>query len=246
MNKEKKKSKTRRIFDLKEAGLKVIKTHYFILTAICFIAAYFGVESANSYSFTIGPHKAVEDVYELSQVISEGNFEEMNGKLNEQLEVTKEETKNNVFARNKGVISYIINSTSNGMIFYSIMQTINKVTGSTNTSFIFFLIVFFGLYLFLWYFIFNTLPVVARRVFLESRQYKHVSFRKYLFLIKTKKIANVADAMFRKFIYLILWGVTIVMPFVKMYSYKMVEYILAENPSIKANDAIRLSKKMMY
>ena len=236
----------RKIFELKKAGFKTIKKHYFILTAICFLAAYFGVEFASSYTFTTGPTTAISDVYELSQVVKSGNFEEINNKMHKQLEETKETTKNNVFSRNKGVISYIINSASNGMIFYSIMQTINSVTGSTNTSFMILFVFFFTVYLLLWYFIFNTIPVVIRRVSLEARQYEKVSFRKYLFLFKTKELSNVAEAMFRKFIYLVLWGVTIIMPLIKMYSYKMVEYILAENPCIKPKDAINLSKKMMH
>ena len=48
-----------------------------------------------------------------------------------------------------------------------------------------------------------------------------------------------------KYIYYTLWCVTIVGIAVKRYSYYLVPYIAAENPSMKANEAITLSRKMM-
>lgn len=54
-----------------------------------------------------------------------------------------------------------------------------------------------------------------------------------------------AWTMFLTTLYLILWSFTIVGLFVKSYSYFLVPYIMAENPTMGANEAITLSRRMM-
>ncbi|MBO5543806.1 MAG: DUF975 family protein [Oscillospiraceae bacterium] len=52
--------------------------------------------------------------------------------------------------------------------------------------------------------------------------------------------------LFLRDIYLILWCMLFLVPgFIKMYSYAMVPYILAENPDMPANEVITLSRQMM-
>ena len=49
-----------------------------------------------------------------------------------------------------------------------------------------------------------------------------------------------------KKVYIFLWGLLFVIPgIVKAYSYRMVPYVLAEDPFISHNDAILLSRRMM-
>lgn len=53
-------------------------------------------------------------------------------------------------------------------------------------------------------------------------------------------------AMFLRDLFIVLWDMLFVIPgLIKRYSYKMVPYILADDPSIGALDAISLSRKMM-
>lgn len=56
---------------------------------------------------------------------------------------------------------------------------------------------------------------------------------------------RVAFTMLVKDLYTILWSLTIAGAFIKPLSYMLVPYIIAENPDIKANDAITLSRRMM-
>ena len=51
--------------------------------------------------------------------------------------------------------------------------------------------------------------------------------------------------MFIKRLYQFLWDFTIIGGVIKHYSYRLVPYILAENPSMKANEVIKLSQNMM-
>lgn len=46
-------------------------------------------------------------------------------------------------------------------------------------------------------------------------------------------------------IFQFLWSFTVIGGIIKKYSYYLVPYIMAENPSIKSRDAIRLSREMM-
>ncbi len=53
-------------------------------------------------------------------------------------------------------------------------------------------------------------------------------------------------AMFLKSLFIFLWGLLFIIPgIVKSYSYKMVPYILADNPGISAMEAITRSREMM-
>ena len=53
-------------------------------------------------------------------------------------------------------------------------------------------------------------------------------------------------AMFLRELFLCLWSMLRIVPgVIKRYSYRMVPYILADDPIIGAGDAITLSRKMM-
>lgn len=51
--------------------------------------------------------------------------------------------------------------------------------------------------------------------------------------------------MFKKSVFQFLWDLTIIGGFIKNYSYKMIPYILAENPDIDHKSAFLLSRQMM-
>ena len=50
-----------------------------------------------------------------------------------------------------------------------------------------------------------------------------------------------------RYLYILLWSILLIVPgIIAAISYSMTFFILAENPNIKAADALRLSKQMMY
>ena len=62
----------------------------------------------------------------------------------------------------------------------------------------------------------------------------------------SENIQNYIGTMALTFIYTFLWSLLLVIPgIIKTYSYFLVPYILAENPNIKYNEAITLSRKLM-
>ena len=57
---------------------------------------------------------------------------------------------------------------------------------------------------------------------------------------------NVVVAMLLRDLFTFLWGLLLIVPaFIKAYSYRMVPYILADNPDISGREAITLSRQMM-
>ena len=93
--------------------------------------------------------------------------------------------------------------------------------------------------------IINPLLVGENRVYLESMNYKETRFRKVFFPYRKKRYINIVKAMFLVKLFQLLWDFTIIGGIIKRYSYKMVPYILAENPNIKPRDAIKMSRQMM-
>lgn len=92
-------------------------------------------------------------------------------------------------------------------------------------------------------FFIGPFTVGTNRFFMEARLYHDTKIGRvwYLFKYHTRP----ALIMFLQSLYISLWSLTIVMGPVKRYSYKMVPFIVAENPSISAKKAFSLSKQMM-
>ena len=93
-------------------------------------------------------------------------------------------------------------------------------------------------------FVFNPLLVGCQGFFMiNSREKAKLGEIKRGF--SPSWIHNVG-AMLLKDIFLCLWSLLFVIPgIIKSYSYAMVSYILADNPSLGAREAITLSRKMM-
>lgn len=57
---------------------------------------------------------------------------------------------------------------------------------------------------------------------------------------------NIVLTMFLRDLYIVLWTFLLIVPgFIKSYEYRMVPYILAENPGMNRTEAFQISKKMM-
>ena len=84
-----------------------------------------------------------------------------------------------------------------------------------------------------------------RRFFLENKNHPKTRFGRLFFLFNERNYINPAIVMFMKNLFFALWSLTIAGMFIKQYSYRLVPFIMAENPDIKWKDAITLSRKMM-
>lgn len=93
-------------------------------------------------------------------------------------------------------------------------------------------------------FIADPLIVAGKRYFLKARKGNNTKIGVIIEIFKEGWI-NVATTMFLRNIYNALWYLTIIGGVIKTYEYRMIPYILAENPKIRRKEAFKLSKQMM-
>lgn len=93
-------------------------------------------------------------------------------------------------------------------------------------------------------FLFNPLQIGAQRFFVVSHYQKAtLDELGYAF---SNGYMNVVKTMFLKGLFTTLWTFLFIIPgIIKGYEYRMIPYILAENPGIDSSEAFAISKKMM-
>ena len=134
-------------------------------------------------------------------------------------------------AGNRGAFSF-----TSGNLSENVIAFLTLVTG------ILIVIVVMGILLHI--FLLNPLQVGVQKFFIDNH-YSNPGIGSIGFAFKTNYL-NVVKTMFLADIYLILWTLLLVIPgIIKGYSYRLVPYILADNPDMHADDAITLSREMM-
>ncbi len=139
----------------------------------------------------------------------------------------------------------VVNGVSSDSFMTQLVMSVRSMT--TSDSIAAGIIVFGGMLLTfaIWFFLKNTYRVTVRRIYLEGRLYSDISKQRFLFLFRIKKLSKSAVTMLLFSIYQTLWDMTIIGGMIKHYSYLMVPFIVAENPDISPNAAIKLSRQMM-
>lgn len=90
----------------------------------------------------------------------------------------------------------------------------------------------------------NPLDVGSKRFFIMSHD-KPAEFRELLYAFD-HGYKNVVKVLLIRDIKLILWTCLFIVPgIIKGYEYRMIPYLLAENPELTQEEAFRLSKQMM-
>ena len=90
-------------------------------------------------------------------------------------------------------------------------------------------------------FVLNPIEVGCRRYFIEAA-YGEVTMKNISVLVmafKDGKYGNIVKTMFLKGLYQFLWSLLLIVPgIVKSYEYRMIPYILAENPDVTTEEAV--------
>lgn len=95
-------------------------------------------------------------------------------------------------------------------------------------------------------FLINPVAVGCRRYFVASalgdNSLNHVGFS-----FTGGRYKNIVKTMFLQTLYICLWLLLFVIPgIIKAYEYRMVPYIMAENPDMPCRQALELSSRMTY
>lgn len=97
-------------------------------------------------------------------------------------------------------------------------------------------------------FLFNPMQVGTKRYFIEAAymEKKAGDAGLVVYAFGHGRYGNVAKTMFLKDLYRWLWGLLFIIPgIIKAYEYRMIPYILAENPGLATDEVFDLSKQMM-
>lgn len=227
--------------NLKKIAKSNLKKHYILILFLCMFLGFTGIE----YNFSFSAQHYQQPVTETLSTITFEGEDEAKDYVQQNMNDIKEEDTNPVLGRSRGILSSVVNSVASGNILVVLFDTILSVVTSKNITLALLILGAFIGYIFVWLFLKETAKIVVRRMILETRTYEKVGLQRILFPLRTGKWINMAWVMFVKCFYYFLWSFTIVGGFIKTYSYLLVPYILAENPSIEANTAITLSRKMM-
>lgn len=93
--------------------------------------------------------------------------------------------------------------------------------------------------------VFAPLEVGCQRFFIVNRFQEKAQINNVAFGFKSNW-KNIVKVMFFKNLYLFLWSLLCFVPgIIKGYSYRLVPYLLAENPDMTSDEAITLSRQMM-
>lgn len=236
--------------ELKANARQVVKKNYWTALVVCFLLALFTGEFGTSI---IGIWQA-DDSMDPNYVIHNENMI-MDEQVNkEKVQEVKEKTSsidkikenlNEIELKVWDLITANLNSaTKSQKYIFKIWDavesfSINQIVLGISFSFIASISLIFTII------IANPLTVAGKRYFLKARQESNTKIGILGEIFKKGNWINVGITMFLKNIYNLLWYLTIIGGIIKTYEYRMIPYILAENPKIKRKEAFQRSKKMM-
>lgn len=214
--------------ELKSEARKKLKNNYWFCVAVCFLLGFLAYEYTSSFTIT-GSYDSTMEVKDnvINQISNKTNLEVINledGTTTDHIFDAISESESYIFKLCGSIENFINNhySLAIGLLIAFILELAYK-------------------FLFAYPF-----TVGSRKFFIENHYKNKVKLRTVLFSFKKDNdYLNIVSIMLVKYIYLILWAFTIVALPIKLYEYKMIPFILAENPSIDRKEAFKLSKKMM-
>ena len=236
--------------ELKSKAKKIVSRNYWTAIVVCFLIALFTGEFGTSILGVLNSNDSIDPNYiEHEQIIK--------NKLQESTNIIPKDK----FFKNNEHVKKALNQTQIKLID-AVEKNINSATKSQK----YILKIWDAIALFnkndlkrgvalsvgaLLAFLFivivaDPLIVGGKKYFLkaiETEENTKISVVAEIF--KKENWPNVILIMFLKNIYNALWYLTIIGGIIKTYEYRMIPYILAENPTIKRKDAFKLSKQMM-
>lgn len=248
---------------MKANARKVLRRHYWIFVLLCLVSAAIGSEFRESL-LAIRPHissgqsdpdgrnesaNGLSGIFlEFAEDIEAGREEQRREAAQKAQQKYVEDSKKNrgaVLGRSRGVLSGIVNKVASGAYLITLSVGIRSIVGSDNGLIVTLIVLSIVLMFLVQIFFIGVFKVVMRRMFLEARCYSKVPPQRMLFLLRVRKWSRAGLTVWIAGVLESLWALTIIGGVIKYYSYFLVPYIVAENPEIKAMEAITLSRKLM-
>ena len=236
--------------ELKRKARKVVKVNYWAIIVVCFLLALFTGEFGTSILGLWQSDDSMDPIYVIhqQQLIQNGSIDkEIIEKAEEKVSAIKDklnslnDTEKKIWKVIQDNLSSLTKSQKYAFHIYDavIAFSINQKGLGVALSIMTILSLSFTIC------IADPLIVGSRRYFLKVRKNENTKIGILTEIFKNKVWQNVTITMFLRGLYTFLWYFTIIGGFIKTYEYKMIPYILAENPTIKRKEAFKLSKQMM-
>lgn len=208
------------------------------LVAVCLIFAYSGVSEAMQIDITAsmsGSQKAAGSGNGLMSSNSEIIREYIESKdLDDRFTFLTSDKAISIIDACSKEVTWLVN------ILGANMAYVKRNTGEVITTLILAAIIAALIH----FFINSTAVIGKNRYAMECRYSSKVSINRIFAPFHRKTLINLMWCMFRYRLSLTLWWITIIGGVYKTYQYRMVPFILAENPSVKWKEAKALSKQM--
>ena len=150
-------------------------------------------------------------------------------------------------ASESGPVSLIIDLLSSGIsAAFAVLRAVNNFVTENWDSSTFFLVLGVIVAVVYQLFVGNILLIGEKRFFLENHSYRKTPISKIFCLYKLRCFTGPAWIMFCRSLFQALWNLTVVGGIIKFYEYRMIPYILAENPKVSRRDAFFLSRQLMH
>lgn len=244
-----------KIKELKRKARKVLKKNYWTALAVCFIIALLTGEFGTSI---VGLWQS-EDSVDPTYVMRNGQVRERS-KLNKQNIISsntnslmdyseKIDEEMQVLTENQQKIVEMIRINLNSATktqrymfkIWDAIELFNFEQPGIATGVVITAIIAFAFTVI----IADPLIVSGKRYFLKARNEKTAKIGEMKEIFRKGSWINVAITMLLRNIYNFLWYFTIIGGIIKMYEYRMIPYILAENPKANRKEVFKLSKQMM-
>lgn len=207
----------------KHAAKKAVCSHYSMAILLCLVAAFLGAEFSGSLSML---HLTEEKWNTVSAFLA--SFGRAGAEAN-----------------SRGVFAMVVNKLSSGSLQSIIADTVASIINAGNVGLMIGIAVSGLVSALYWIFVTNTFVVILRRMFLEMRTYEEVPANRLMYLHNARCWPRTSLAHLRASVQLMLWYLTVIGGFIKTFSYYLVPFILAEDPTMRGKDAIALSRRMM-
>lgn len=212
--------------EIKKSGKKNFQKNYWPCVVICFLLAFLGCEYSGSTTIIHG--------YNTNTTVPENVIKS-----------TERLTNMSIFDGSDNIITIAAEvATSTISYTFKLVGSIKDFILSNYTASLILALIFVieVIYVFM---ICNPLIVGSRKFFVENHSKRKSKIGIILEPFKNKGYLNVVKTMFLQTIYLFLWIFTIIGFPIKLYEYRMIPFILAENPKKTSKEIFKQSKQMM-
>ena len=216
--------------EIKKNAHKNVKTHYAAYLVLCLAAVLMGSEFSSTLSLL-----KQDNAKSVSGLLMHSSFVKSMTSLFPE----------GVFGTTNGVFAHVVNGITSGSFVKTLFLGLSTIVHSKDIASICFVVMGLCISVFYRVYIVNVLPVINRRLFLEGRVYAKLPLDRLVYLMRIRKQMHVAFVKLVKSIIMTVMNLTVIGGIYFYYAYFLVDYILAENPTISLKDAFSLSRNMM-